>query len=248
MTDRAQSETLGYVFVFVLILGTMSLLTVVGVAQLQDARDAERLQNAERAFQTLDANVEDLVSAGLPSQATEINLANARIYHGSAVTWTVSGTNRSDPGDTFSYEVTIRPIVYQSESTPGTKLVYANGAVFRQQRDGTAVIDAGDRLLGPNRTSLQLVQTRAGRDKRGIGGTTTALVRTVRPETELYRANRTAHELTITVDSPRAPAWSSLLSRHSGVTCSTTTATRAECSLTTDRLYLTVARVDVRFE
>lgn len=248
MTERAQSETLGFVFVFVLILGSMSLLTVIGVAELGDVRDTERLHNAERAFETLDANVEDLVAGGLPSQATEINLAGARIYHGAAVTWTVSGTSVADPDENFSYDVTLRPVVYESESGSETKIVFANGAVFRQEPGGTATIEPRRFVLSPDRTSLLLVQTRPGRQSSGIAGTTTARVRTVRPETELYRANRTAYDLTISVDTPRAEAWEGLLDRYPGTTCSTPTASRVTCSLRTDAVYVTVARVDVRFE
>lgn len=247
MTDRAQSITLGFVFVFALVLGAMGLLTVAGMAELSDVRDAERLNNAELAFETLDSNAEDLVTDALPSQATEVSLASARLYYGEPITVSVSGVSVADASQNFSYTITARPIVYETEGGSGTKLVYAAGHVFRQQRAGTVMLDELDVLLSSERTNLLVVQTRAGRTS-GIGGSTTALVRMVRAESVLYQVNRSTYDVTVTIDSPRAVAWHRQLAARSVTSCSLPSDRRVRCSLRTDELYLTVARVDVALE
>lgn len=248
MTDRAQSTTLGFVLVFALVLGAMSLITVAGMAELQDVRDAERLNNAERAFKTLDSNVEDLVEGGVSSQATEISLSSARVSTGDPITVTVSGSAVADPTRQFSYDITVHPIVYETEGESDTKLVYAAGQVFRQQRDGTVMLDDLDFLLSADSTNLLVVQTRPSRSGGGIGGSTTALVRTVRANSELFRANRTAYDMTVTVDSPRAEGWYRALDEKSVTTCSMPSESTTTCSFTTQSVYVTVARVDVGFE
>jgi hypothetical protein len=101
--------------------------------------------------------------------------------------------------------------------------------------------------MSPNRTNLLFVETRQGPGSGGIGGTTTAHIRTLRAGTELYQANRTAYDLTVTVESPRAQAWADSLDRGQGTSCSLQSPTRASCSLTTDRVYVSVAHVDVVF-
>lgn len=248
MTERAQSITLGFVFVFALVLAAMTLLTVAGMNELRDVRDAERVNNAERAFETLDGNVDDLVTDGLSSQATEISLASARLSYGDPVVVTVEGTDVADPTKNFTYEVVVRPIVYRTEGGSDAKLVYAAGQVFRQQRDGAVMLDDLDLLLSRTRTNLFVVQTRADRQSGAIGGSKTVLVRTVRAESELYRYNRTTYDVELTIDSPRAGAWYRALDKRSVTTCSMPSTGTVTCSLRTDAMALTVARVDVGFE
>jgi type II secretory pathway pseudopilin PulG len=246
MADRAQSEALGFVAVFLLVLAVMSIVTVAGLSQLWDVRDAERLENAERAFETLDDNVEDLVGDGLPTQTTEISLQNARVSYGDPMTINVSG----DPvgaGTPFTYEVAVRPIVYQPDQG-ATKLVAVGGAVFRQQRSGTVMLEEPSVLLGPERSNVLVIQTRAGRERAAVGGATTVLIRTERVDADLYRLNRTTYDLTLNVTSPRASAWREYLDAQSGTTCAMPAPDTVSCAVETDQLAVSVVRVDVTFE
>lgn len=247
MTDRAQSETLGFVVVFTLVLGTMALVTAAGVSELSQVRDAERLDNAEQAMETLEGNLADLLE-GRPSQATEVTLDGARLFLGDRVTWRINGTAVANASRNFSVDVTLRPVVYETEGDSDTRLVYANGAVFRQQRGGTVIVDGPDLVASPDGTAMVIVQTRQGSATAGKGGSTAALVRATRPVTELYRLDREPVDLEITIDSPRAPAWARALGRTAGTTCTTPSATRAVCTLRTDRVSVAVARVDIAIE
>jgi len=55
---RAVSDVVGYVLVFSLVSLTVGVVSVAGVGALQDARDVEQANNAERAFDVLGDNVE----------------------------------------------------------------------------------------------------------------------------------------------------------------------------------------------
>lgn len=245
MADRAQSEALGFVLVFALVIGAMSALTVAGVAGLQDVRDAERATSAERALDLLAEDVDDLVRGGAPSRTTQVLLADAELYHGDPVTVNVTGAPAADPSRTFAYEYTVHPIVYAPDAD--TRIVYAAGAVFRQEPDGTAVLRRPTRLVSRDGTNVVVVATRPGDGPAGVGGDAPALVRTRRAETGLYRANATAQDVTVTVTSPRASGWYRALDAHPSTTCAPPSGSAVSCSIAPDRFHLVVVRVDVSF-
>ena len=92
---RGASETIGFVLVFSLIVLTVGVVLTVGYTGLQDARDAERVNNAERAFDVLADNIEDITDRGAPSRGTEIRLAEAAIGPGAPTHINISGFNTS---------------------------------------------------------------------------------------------------------------------------------------------------------
>ncbi|MFC7136780.1 hypothetical protein ACFQRB_10335 [Halobaculum litoreum] len=71
---RAQSDAIGFVLVFSLIVLTVGTVYAAGYPALQDLRSDEQLENMERAFEVLDDNVDDMAREGAPSRATEIKL------------------------------------------------------------------------------------------------------------------------------------------------------------------------------
>lgn len=246
MTERGQSEVVGFLLVFALALATMTLITVAGVDGLRDVRDAERVNNADRAFDVLAENVDDLVEQGVSSQATEVSLADARLAFGDPITVTVSGEQASDPDEEFSYAFAVRPIVY--ESGDGERIVSAGGATFRGGRSGTVMREGPPFLLSPERSNVLVVQTRQVGQPSAVAGSSTVLVRTELAESDLYRLNATTYDLTVEVDSPRAAAWGRYLEDQPGTSCGAPSGGSVSCSLTTDHVSVTVARVNVLFE
>ena len=96
MTNRAVSEVLGFILVFALVTTTMSFVYVSDLASLEERRDAERIDNAERAFDVLADNVEDIYRRDAPSRATEIRLAEARLRLADSTEITISVVNGSN--------------------------------------------------------------------------------------------------------------------------------------------------------
>ena len=244
-SDRGVSETLGFVLVFAIVVLSVGTVYALGMSELQNVRDAERVNNAERAFDVFADNVGDVVTGDAPSRATEIKLADARVYAGDPVTVNVSGTTARGE---FAFEYELDPVVY--DTGDGTRLVYAGGAVFRTEREGGVVVADPPLILDESGVVVPVVQTRSR--SRSIGGSATILLRVRAADREVLLGRRDGgHEVTINVSSPRADLWRRTLSARPDVTCPTeaNTETLASCTVTgADRVYVTVTRLDVAFE
>jgi hypothetical protein len=237
MRDSAQSDVLGFVFVFAIVVATIGLVFSTGFAGLQDARDFERVNNAERAFEVLKDNVEDMVDRGAPSRATEIKVSDAGISFGDPVT-----INVSEEGGAFSTAQTIDPLVYDADT--GTEIVYATGAIVRQQSGGEIVTHAPGFLLSSERTVIPIVQTRSA-GSGGISGDATVLVRTrVSQRNILYVNEDDPVTLWVNLTTPRAEAWHDHLDDKDDVICEPVTSDQVACRVTTRRAYVTRISID----
>lgn len=251
-SDRGVSETLGFVFIFVLIISTTGFVYTFGIDGLRETRDAERLNNAERAFDVLATNMDDIRLRGAPSRATEIKLAESQLRIGEPVTLNVTGENPSDPNDNFTALYDIRPIVYTTNQ--GTDIAYVNGAVIRDGEDGDVMLDRPGFVLTSDRLLMPILQTREGGERTAVGGSTTVLVRADRPTSggrESLVTSESTYEVTINMSTPRATVWRRELTRdRPAVDCSdpANNATFVSCDLTTDSAYITGTIVDVAFE
>lgn len=166
--DRAVSEVVGFILVFSLVLATISFVYVGGFSGLQDTRDHEQMANAERAFDVLANNLEELGQGKAPSRATEIKLAGAQLRTTEPTLITVNTTGMNASG------ASPRSIVYQPESS-NSAVIYEAGAVLRDDGGEAIMIREPDFVFGPNRTVMRVIETRGG--KQSIGGDTTTLVR-----------------------------------------------------------------------
>ena len=237
---RGQSETLGFVLVFGLMVSSIGIVYVAGFSGLQDVRDAERVTNAERAFEVLADNVEDITQRGAPSRATEIKLADARLYVGDTVEVQV---NVPDGGFNETYQV--RPLVYDAGT--GTTIVYEQGAVIRMDGDDGIVRHESVFLLNGSRTVLPVVAMRSA-ESDGIAGSTTVLVRTDHSQTVLDYRNETRNKVWVNVTSPRADAWRAHLNKSGEVHCESVADDTAPCQLTTESLTVTIVRINLALE
>lgn len=246
---RGVSEALGFVFVFAIIVSTTGVVYTFGMGGLQDTRDVERVNNAERAFDVLATNVDDVVRRGAPSRATEVKLADARLDAGDAVVINVSGERYGHPADNFSYAVAPAPVVYDAGS--GESLTFVSGAVVRAGADpnASAVVRRPGWLLDENATMVTLVTTRFPRGGQ-VAGSTTALVRVDRVSTQVpVQRSADRYNVTLTVTSPRAGAWQRALAERDDVTCERPAANETACRIVgTDRVAVSHTILDVDFE
>ena len=243
--SRAVSETLGFVFVFALIISMVGLVYTSGITSLQHARDAERVVNAERAFDVLAHNLEDVTLRGAPSRATEIKLADAQLTLNEGVTINTSGELVSDPTQNFSSTTRPQPIRYDTGSD--SAVIYENGAVIRQDGSASVMKRAPPVRLTSSESILPLVATRS-QDSQSIGGSTTILVRADHSATEIIFANATGTwDVWVNVTSPRAEAWQQILEEEQDVDC-TISGDEVNCNLKTERIYIVLHRINIEFE
>lgn len=246
MTERAQSEAVGFILVFALIVLAVSGLTVTGLSELREVRDAQRVDNVENSMQILASNVQDLVVGRAPVRDTELQLGSGDLAFTEPVALTVSGERATDPEQNFSYEVETRPLAYEAG---GHERVVSNaGGVFRQRGHNASMVAAPAADLSPDGSTLTIVQTRRSGANAGISGTSTALVRAHRTQTDIYAVTNATYDLRVRIDSPRAGAWKRHFESRADTTCSSPGPDAVTCSFTTDGTVITVVRIDLALE
>lgn len=235
---RGQSEVLGFIFVFAIVVLFVGLLTTVGYGQLRAVQTHEQVNSAERSFERLSETGASLVRGRAPGGEVELELGGGSISTGEPINLTVSGEAVGAPSQNFSRSFDVRPLVYEMA---GTEIRYVGGAVIRVD-EGAIMVREPPAVLSSEQTVLPVISTRLR--SGGIGGRSTVVARIDRPEngSRLVRANTTAHDLEIVIRSPRAEVWERYLERTLGISCSRARSTLS-CSFTSERLYL--LRVDL---
>lgn len=245
---RGVSEVLSFALVFAIITSSVALVYVLGFPGLTNQRNAERVDNAERAFDILADNQVDIYERGAPSRATEIKLAQAQLSIGEEDAINVSAYNGSGQYVGAS-EVTYAPIRYQADDA---SIVYENGAIVRSDRSGAVMNRRPGMLFSEDRTVLPIVQTRT-REPQSVGSDSVVLVRTVHSSDDLLFELRDdpPYDVTVNVTTTpaRAPVWESHLESQldwESDPCDVTAGgTNVECTFQTRRLYVSVSRIDV---
>jgi len=204
--DRAVSDVVGYVLVFSLITLSIGAITVGGFSTLQDRQDAERINNAERAFDVLAGNMEDIYRDGAPSRATEMRLSGGTLRYGESVNVTVRDRTNSNINQTME----LTPLVYADGDT---EIVYAGGAVIRAEPGGSVMLREPPFVFRSDRTVLPFVRTTPSASRTSLTRDGTIRVETSR--TNINATTRsglsTASGLELTVESSRGTAWEGYL-------------------------------------
>lgn len=264
MSERGVSEILGFILVFSLMAASVASVYVVGFSGLEDSRNAEQINNAERAFDVLDDNVDDIHHDNAPHRATEFKLYNAEMYLGEPTRITMTITNVS-PAPTFG--ITTYPLVYDPQGI-STDLVYSTGASIREDRGGAIFLDEPGFIFresgGVRTASLPIVQTRSS-DEEYASGTSTILVRGTRvvSETLISRTTPVADtggprytaDIVIETKPVRATLWEAYLDEKIeaayGVSdpCEIPAGTsNVECTLEVERLFFSATRIEMNIE
>ena len=216
--ERGLSEVLGYIIVFSIVITSIVVVVVGGIATVEDARDSERVENADRAFDVAADNFADIYERNAPSRATEIDLGEASIFYDNNVSMTVSGT-AAGQGTVFETTHEFRPVTMRV--TDDRNLIYEGGAVFRGEA-GNEIMSRDPPFLLEDRVHIPVVKTVAPTIESA--GRTTVLLRGVADEREL-RADAEVDRVTIEISSPRYEAWATGL-ESDVVDCDTDSATR----------------------
>lgn len=238
MDRRGVSDVIGFVLVFSLIALIVGVVYLSGMGGLADARQSERLSNAERAFDVLSENVDDVVTTGAQSRSTEIKLSNAQLHYGEPVEFRVNVTNTNQ-----NYSATMRPIVF---TIGDAHVVYVNGAVIRSDPGGSAMLHEPTMVTG-ERILIPLLVTRT--HGSGISGSGRVLIRTVQATDSVVRyadPPTGTYDVNISVTTPRTRAWQNYLEDRFDTTCSVTGQTVTCGTIQTKRIDLQIVKIDVR--
>jgi hypothetical protein len=179
-----------------------------------------------------------------------VKVADAQLRMADPTVVNVSLTNTT--GHTESYRFETEPIVYD---TGDGRIVYVNGAVFREDAGGAVAVRRTEFVVNESRVLLPVVATRSREGSAAVGGTTTVLVRASTPggqrESFGLEAIRTEEtDVTLNVTTPRPAAWQRELTRHAALDAADCPVygDTVSCTLTTQRVYVQRTLVDITFE
>ncbi|GAA0509979.1 hypothetical protein SAMN04488066_108101 [Halorubrum aquaticum] len=251
--DRAVSDVVGYVLVFALVTATIASVFAVGMTGLEDRRNAERVENVERAFDVFDDNLRDVQRYGDPSRATEIRLSGGELSLSSTTNVTVEQVDSSGARIGNHTTRTVHAVTYtRGETTIG----YDAGARFRTDGDSTLfrstprfVSTAGE----TNRTVLPVVRTRPGDGPSAADGEGTVQITATASDVKRFEFPEEGldpHAIRIRIESPRADAWERYLDETEGFTVDSTETSGDVVVADIDRdeaVYVRVIVVDVSY-
>jgi len=209
--DRAISEVVGFILVFAVVLSATTFAATLGQSQIRDLRDSEQLNNAERGFELLSQNFDEIGQTRATARAGALDLGGGTlaIRNTSNVTVSVKGTG-------YNETYILRALQYRGPNAD-TNIYYEGGMVVRTGpnsaptpettppdvtcREGAAIVSVVT-LTG------QLDRTLAGETVRIRGGGSDATLH--------YPRNRTlgqagtiddGGQVNVTVQSDVAAAW-----------------------------------------
>lgn len=248
MNARAQSEALGYMLVFSLVVTSAGVVYAGGIGGLQDAQRAEQFDNMGRAFDVLEANVADIHRQGAPSRATELHLSGGTLGFGPPIEISVRATEVGNASNNATFSMNPRPLVYSAQDDRA--LVYVAGAVIRTDGEVSVIRDPPEFRVESAQTVIPFIVTYQKGDE-SFGGRSAVRVIGTNLGNELDGSftptNDTAVE--ITVSSPRANAWKRYFERqgYTAVDASVEDGT-VTYRFTTERLYVYQTVIEFNLE
>lgn len=245
--NRSVSEVVGYVLVISLVITTIGVVSVSGVSVLQDAREAEQIENAQRAFDLLGGNIKDIHQEGAPSRSTEIQLGSAQLVAQETTTLNVSWVNST--GARLNRSFSLTSVTYSGDSDQ--RLIYDGGAVFRVYDPNTngTVLRRPPFVISDERTVLAIPVITA--DSTSAVSGSTALIRTERVGDTVLERDTQYSDIRVNITSPHWRAWRTSLDEYSNVDCTDSDpgASTVSCELlngaSPDVFHLTETRIRI---
>jgi hypothetical protein len=209
---RAVSDAIGFVLIFSLIVTTIGLVYVAGYDSLTTAQTGEQLQNAERTFETIERNFDDIERRQAPARAAEINLNGGTVSVESGASIRVNVT-----GASFDRKIDTGRLTYEKGNQ---RIDYENGAVVRTSEDFSEVLTDAKLECGEDVAVVSIVTIKP--TDRTVSGTNIVTIYNRRVNaTLLYPTNRSGFQpdgVNVTVSSANADGWNRYLEDRDGWT------------------------------
>lgn len=232
---RGQSEVVGFLLIFGLVILAISLVGVTAFTGLDNAQEFQETSSAEQAFLVLAEHIDDTTREGAPSRETEISLSDASLSFEATeqINVTVGGENMS---------IETQPIVYQSSDD--TSISYHSGLLVRDDGGSALSFREPKFVLTSETVVLPIVSTTAPSD-RTIAGTSAVQVVTRRNDTRALITEEFAAPKTVnlSITSPHADVWAESLG--SEMDCDDPGDGTVTCSIETNQVFVAVDDIEV---
>lgn len=246
--EHGVSEVLGYSLVFSLVLVSVAIVSVGGLSGFQNVETFERQSNAQKAFDVMHNNIEDVYYQGAPSRGTEIDLGDTRLQFDDPVVINVT----VDDGSRDEFIVRSHPLVQDFGNGDG-HLVYEAGAVFQTSQEGGTVRRHPPMTLRTGTANL-IVPNVSQPDTRSVGSGTVLIRARSNGQDLLYRntSRDPSAQLTVNVTSPRADLWERYLTSRGAFSdgdCTRPRDDRVVCGpVTQQEIYVVESDITILFD
>ncbi len=205
--EAAVAETIGFIYIFAIVILSMSMIYVIGYPALQSSMDASIFESTEQSFIVLQSDMKMVAFDQVPVKNLKIQLQGATL----SVTENSNITiEYSDEYSNKSLPYTIGEIEFQKDDKI---LIYENGGVWKIYPDGSIIVSNPriytDNINDMNMTTIGIVSIKGNSYVSGKGITelnirynSSAINRTISPV-----------KLTLRINSTHAPQWKSYLER-----------------------------------
>jgi len=138
--ERAVSEVLAFILVFTIIIGSVTVVSVFGLQSLTSFQENEQVRNAERAFDSMSDNLNDVIRYdGIADRSGELNLREGTLTTSSEGT-ELYLTENGQPVFEDKDPVNLGRLEYRADRRSDT-IAYEGGAIFRSDGEGSVAIE-----------------------------------------------------------------------------------------------------------
>jgi type II secretory pathway pseudopilin PulG len=211
---RGVSDVIGYVLTFSVVALAVLAATGVGFTQLQEVRSNEELTNAERAFQLIEQNFDQIQQSQAETSRSEISLDAGSLRFRSppgtsTLTVTVNNTGKT-------HTLPMNSLEYGLDDTV---IAFEGGAVFYQDQNTNTILEDGPEMFcrqrgsRPARAIVSVVRLQ-GSSSSAFSGGTIGITGEHNSSELLFPVNQTGADsvgestgVTVEIDSDYGDAW-----------------------------------------
>jgi hypothetical protein len=207
---RAVSDVISFILIFSLMIVSVGIVATVGIGILQDYRDAERVNSAEKVMMIAGEGIEEVAAGGSPRRTNELELRGGDLFVSDGADVAVRAGGTFYP--TASNET--GSLVYAYSSGRDSQFVYSSGLLLRQEGGGAVPLDGPRFICGEETATVQLVRIEA-EGPSSVGGSTVR-VEVQRNDTEVLFPSGPTSDVLLNVTTGVAEqdrAWRETLTR-----------------------------------
>ncbi len=197
--DSAVSETIGFIYIFAIVILSMSLVYATGYPTLQSSMDTSVFENTEQSFLVLQSNMK-MVAYNQAVKNLKIKLYDSTlsVINSSSIRIEYDGNNLLYPTGSIEYT--------KGENT----LSYENGGVWKAYPSGKImVLHPGIYTSVMNSTNITTISVISIRGNDSIGGKGIVTINMRHNSSSIIMSNKV--NVTLVINSTYASQWASYL-------------------------------------
>lgn len=196
--NRAVSDALGFALIFAIVISSVGVIYAAGVDNVEQIRQQEQFDNAERGMYIAQQNIRDIYIRGVPGRGVEFRLTDSRLSIGSSSRATV----RIDGTEVYSRDSR----VFEYRVSDERAIAYAWGGLIRTTPSGATMSRDPALAFRNNRAFISMVELR-GNDTTGGTQTVLTVFRNEGSDFIVQKDSNPTVTIKINTTPERAQAW-----------------------------------------